>query len=115
MFSVHVPRENVLETSSRYMSVQIASTMNVLGTPSFRFKIGTHLGLRSMTYCVHTCRLHNVLKNNTRLMRSFQCAKPRTVRTCSRFHIVQTSFPRRTKRAICSENMVQPCFQLELF
>ena len=49
-------RENVLETSSRYTSIEIASTVNVLGTPSFRFKIGTHLGLQSMTYCVYTAQ-----------------------------------------------------------
>ena len=36
-------------------------------------------------------------------------AKPRPVRTCSRFRIVHTSFQRRTKGAICSENMVWPC------
>ena len=28
----------------------------VLGTRAFRFKIGTHLGLRSMTYCVYTAQ-----------------------------------------------------------
>ena len=33
-------------------------------------------------------------------------AKPSPVRTCSQFHIVQTSFRRRAKGAICSENMV---------
>ena len=33
-------------------------------------------------------------------------AKPRPVRTCSLFRIVQTSFRRRTKGANCSENMV---------
>ena len=36
-------------------------------------------------------------------------AKPRPLRTCSRFHSVQTSFWRHTKGAICSENMLWPC------
>ena len=35
--------------------------------------------------------------------------KPRPARTCSLFHIVQTSFRRHTKGAICSENMVWQC------
>ena len=50
-------RENILETSSRYASVQIASTVKCFSVPpSFRLKIGTHLGLRSMTYCVYTAQ-----------------------------------------------------------
>ena len=36
-------------------------------------------------------------------------AKPRPVKTCSQFHIVQTSIRRHTKGAICSENTVRPC------
>ena len=35
-------------------------------------------------------------------------------RTCSRYHSVQTSFRRRTKGAICSENRGLTMFQLEL-
>ena len=82
---------------------------NVLGTPSFRFKIGTHLGLRSMTYCVWHCATCEVILTCTLRADSGLRAKPRPVRTCSRFLIVQTSFRRRTKGAICSENKVRPC------
>ena len=54
-------------------SFRLRALWNVLGTSSFRFKIGTHLGLRSMTYCVYTVQRFK-LKSNTRLMRSVQRA-----------------------------------------
>ena len=66
---------------------------NVLGTPSFRFKIGTHLSLRSMTYCVmciHCATCEVILTCTLRA----DSGLPRPLRTCSRFHIVQTSFRR---------------------
>ena len=42
MFSVHVPEKMF--------------SKKVLGTRAFRFKIGTHLGLHSMTYYVYTAQ-----------------------------------------------------------
>ena len=52
MFSVHDP--------GKMFSVHERSDCehceNVLGMYSFRFKISTHLGLRSMTYCVYTAQ-----------------------------------------------------------
>ena len=112
MFSVHVPGKMFSKQVLGTWAFRLRALWNVLGTPSFRFKIGTHLGLRSMTYCVHRCRLHKadeVISMCALRADSGLRAKPRPVRTCSRFHIVQTSFPRRTKGAICSENMVRPC------
>ena len=80
---------------------------NVLGTPSFRFKIGT--SSRSAQYdllCIH-CATCEVILTCTLRADSGLRAKPCQVRTCSQFHIVQTSFQRRTKGASCSENTVR--------
>ena len=50
MFTVHDPCKMFSKQVRWYTSVQIASSRdNVHGRASFRFKIGTHLGLRSMT------------------------------------------------------------------
>ena len=53
MFSVHDPSKMFSKQVLGTRAFRLWALWNVLGTPSFRFKIGTHLGLRSMTYC--TC------------------------------------------------------------
>ena len=58
--------------------------------------------------CIH-CATCEVILTCTLHADSGLRAKPRPLRTCSRFHIVQTSFRRRTKGAICSKNMLWPC------
>ena len=63
---------------------------------------------RSVQYdflCIH-CATCEVILTCTLRDDSGLRAKPRPVRTCSRFHIVQTTFRRRTKGVNCSENMV---------
>ena len=55
--------------------------------------------------CIH-CAMCVVILTCTLRTDSSLRAKPCPVRTCSQFHIVQTLFRRRTKGAICSENMV---------
>ena len=111
-------QENVLETCSLYTSVHITSTVKCSRFPFIQILIGTHVGLRNMTYFVY-CAMCRSLLNDwqaadevilTRALRadSGLRAKPRPVRICSRFHSVQTSFQRRTKGAICSKNMVRP-------
>ena len=56
--------------------------------------------LRSMTYCVGPihCAMCEVILMCTLRADSGLRVKPRPVRTCSRFHIVQTLFRRHTKR-----------------
>ena len=54
MFSVHDPGKTFSEQVLGTQALRLRALWNVLGTPSFRFKIGTHLDLRSMTYCVYT-------------------------------------------------------------
>ena len=113
--SIHRARSHV---SSRYTTpakqvlgtqvFRLRALWNVFGTPSFRFKIGTHLSLHSMTYCVH-CATCEVILTCTLRADSGLRDKPSPVRTSSRFHIVQTAFRRHTKGVICSENMVWPC------
>ena len=103
------PRQNVLETSSRYASVQIASTVKCSRYPFVQI-YNRHTS-RSVQYdllCLH-CATCEVLLTCTLRADSGLPAKPRPIRTCSRFHIVQTAFRRRTKGVICSENMVWSC------
>ena len=103
------PRQNVLRTSSRYTSVQIASTVKCSRYPFVQ--IWNRHTSRSAQYdllCIH-CATCEVILTCTLRADSGLRAKPRPLRTCSRFHIVQTSFRRRTKGAICSENMLWPC------
>ena len=78
MFSVHVPGKMFSKQVPGTRAFRLRALWNVLGTPSFRFKICTHLGLRSMT-CVYTAQR---VKNNTRLMRSFQCALSVLIAVC---------------------------------
>ena len=108
MFSVHDP----VKMFSR----------QVLGTRVFRlralwmFSVPLRLDLKSAhisvcaiyLLCIH-CATCEVILTCTLHADSSLRAKPRPVSTCSRFHIVQTSFRRHTKGAICSENMVWPC------
>ena len=56
MFSVHDPGKMFSEQVLGTQAFTLRALWNVLGTPSFRFKLGTHLGLRSMTYCVYTAQ-----------------------------------------------------------
>ena len=56
MFSVHDPCKMFSKQVLGTRAFRLWALWNVLGTPSFRFKIGTHLGLRSMTYCVYTAQ-----------------------------------------------------------
>ena len=56
MFSVHDPSKMFSKQVLGTRAFRLRALWNVLGTPSFRFKIGTHLGLRSMTYCVYTAQ-----------------------------------------------------------
>ena len=58
--------------------------------------------------CMHCATCEVILTCTLRADSSLR-AKPCPVSTCSRFHIVQTSFRRYTKGEICSENMVWPC------
>ena len=110
LFSVHDPGKMFSKQVLGTRAFRLRALWNVLGTPSFRLKIGTHLGLRSMTYCVCIhCATCEVILTCTLRADSGMRAKPRPLRTCSRFHIIQTSFRRRTKGVICFENMVWPC------
>ena len=95
MFSVH---ERSYYEHCEMFSVPIRSGWN-----------GTHLGLRSMTYCVYTAQR----------VRSFWCAlsvliavcvlSPAPLRTLFSVHERSYLFWMCTKGAICSENMVWPC------
>ena len=53
MFSVHVPGKMFSKQVLGTRAFRLRALWNVLGTHSFRFEIGTHLGLRSMTYCAY--------------------------------------------------------------
>ena len=53
MFSVHDPGQMFSKQVLGTQAFRLRALWNVLGTPSFRFKIGTHFGLRSMTYCIY--------------------------------------------------------------
>ena len=109
MFSVHDPDKMISEQVLGTRAFRLQALWNVLGTPSFRFKIGTPS--RSAQYdllCIH-CATCEVILTCTLHADSGLRAKPCPLRTCSRFHIVQTSFRRRTKGAICSENMLWQC------
>ena len=86
------PRQNVLGTCSRYTSVHITSTVKCSRYPFVQVENGTHLGLRSMTYCVYTAQR----------VRSFWCAlsvliaicmlSPAHLEHCSRYTSVHTCF-----------------------
>ena len=86
------PRQNVLGTCSRYTSVHITSTVKCSRYPFDQVENGTHLGLRSMTYCVYTAQR----------VRSFWCAlsvliavcvlSPAHLEHCSRYTSVHTCF-----------------------
>ena len=117
MFSVHDPGRMFSKQVLGTRAFRLRALWNVLGTPSFRFKIGTHLGLRSMTYCVYIhCATCEVILMGTLRADSGLRAKSRPLRTCSRFHIVQTSFRRHTKGGgdLFREHGLT-VFQLELF
>ena len=86
------PRQNVLGTCSRYTSVHITSTVKCSRYPFVQVENGTHLGLRSMTYCVYTAQR----------VRSFWCALsvliadsmliPAHLEHCSRYTSIHTCF-----------------------
>ena len=57
MFSVHDPGKMFSKQVLGTRAFRLRALWNVLGTPSFKFKIGTHLGLRSMTYYLYTAQL----------------------------------------------------------
>ena len=83
MFSVHVPEKVFLKQVLGTRAFRLRALWNVLGTPSFRFKIGTHLGLRSMTYCVYTsCATCIRLTQGWWLMRSFHHALSVLIAVC---------------------------------
>ena len=82
------PRQNVLETSSWYTSVQIASTVKCSQYPFVQ--IWNRYTSRSAQYdllCIH-CATCDIILTCTLRADSGLSAKPRPVRTCSRFHIV---------------------------
>ena len=56
MFSVHDPGKMFSKQVLGTRVFRLRALWNVLGIPSFRLRIGTHLGLRSMTYCVYTAK-----------------------------------------------------------
>ena len=85
------PRQNVLGTCSRYTSVHITSTVKCSRYPFVQVENGTHLGLRSMTYCVH-----------------IHCATCEVILMCT-LRSYLFCFGCVLKGAICSENMVWPC------
>ena len=86
------PQQNVLGTCSWYTSVHITSTVKCSRYPFDQVENGTHLGLRSMTYCVYTAQR----------VRSFWCAlsvliavcvlSPAHLEHCSRYTSVHTCF-----------------------
>ena len=90
--SRYTTRQNVLGTCSRYTSVHITSTVKCSRYPFVQVENGTHLGLRSMTYCVCTAQR----------VRSFWCAlsmliavcvlSPAHLEHCSRYTSVHTCF-----------------------
>ena len=111
-YPMHLFSEQVLGT----YAFRLQDHWIVLGTIAFRFVIGTIHGLRSLTSMHYTAQRENslvgmidrlTLGHNARSPQL--CTKPLPVRTCSRYHSVQTSFRRSTKGVICSENMVWPC------
>ena len=56
MFLVQDPSKMFSEQVLGTRAFRLRALWNVLGAPSFRFKIGTHLGLSNMTYCVYTAQ-----------------------------------------------------------
>ena len=92
MFSVHNPGKMFSEHVLGTRAFILRALWNVLGTHSFKVENGTHLGLRSMTYCVYTVQR----------VRSFWCAlsvliavcvlSPAYLEHCSRYTSVHTCF-----------------------
>ena len=92
MFSVHNPGKMFSEHVLGTRAFILRALWNVLGTHSFKVENGTHLGLRSMTYCVYTAQR----------ARSFWCAlsvliavcvlSPAHLEHCSRYTSVHTCF-----------------------
>ena len=92
MFSVHNPGKMFSEHVLGTRAFILRALWNVLGTHSFKVENGTHLGLRSMTYCVYTAQR----------VRSFWCAlsvliavcvlSPAHLEHCSRYTSVHTCF-----------------------
>ena len=92
MFSVHNPGKMFSEHVLGTRAFILRALWNVLGTHSFKVENGTHLGLRSMTYCVYTAQR----------ARSFWCAlsvliavcmlSPAHLEHCSRNTSVHTCF-----------------------
>ena len=113
MFSVHDPGKMFSKQVLGTQVFRLRALWNVLGIPSFRFKLGTRLGLRGML-CLH-CATCEVILTCTLHADSGLRAKPRSVRTCSRFHIVQTAFRRRTKGDDLFWEHGFTVFQVELF
>ena len=110
MFSVHNPGKMFSEHVLGTRAFILRALWNVLGTHSFKVENGTHLGLRSMTYCVYTAQR----------VRSFWCALSVLIAVCvlSSAHLEHCSWYTSVhtcfgcvlnKGAICSENMVWPC------
>ena len=90
MFSVHDPGKMFSEQVLGTRAFRLRALWNVLGTPSFRFK-SAHIIHFVICEVILTCTLR---------ADSCLCAKPRPVRTCSRFHIVHTSFRRLRGRFV---------------
>ena len=86
MFSVHDPGKMFSKQVLGTRAFRLRALWNVLGTPLFRFKIGTNLGLHSMTYYlgIHCATCEVILMCTLRADSGLR-AKPRPVRTCSRF------------------------------
>ena len=83
MFSVHVPGKMCSKQVLGTRSFTLQALWNVLGTPSFRFQICTHLVLRCMTYCVYTAqRVEAFWIIDGRLMRSFWCGLFMLIAVC---------------------------------
>ena len=92
MFSVHNPGKMFSEHVLGTRAFILRALWNVLGTHLFKVENGTHLGLRSMTYCVYTAQR----------VRSFWCAlsvliavcvlSPAHLEHCSRYTSVHTCF-----------------------
>ena len=80
MFSVHDPGKMFSKQVLGTRAFRLRALWYVLGTRSFRFKIGTHLGLRS----IH-CAMCEVILTCTLCADSGLRAKPRPLRTCFGF------------------------------
>ena len=109
-FRYTTPGKNVLETSSRYTSVQIASTVKLFLVPLRSDLKSAHISVCAVWLIVYTLRNVWDHSNNALSVLVVVCVlSPAQLEHVSPFHIVQTSFRRRTKGSICSENMLWPC------